>query len=67
MGARGGLEGDGVHAGDLGEHGAEVVHEPEGTLDRLLRLEGMDPAKPGILAAASLILGLYFMVQEPRG
>ena len=23
--------------------------------------------KPGILAATSLILGLYFMVQEPRG
>ena len=68
MGAGGGLEGHAVHPGDLAQELLGGVQHFQGPLDGLHRLEGgWSWVKPGWAAASSLIRGLYFMVQEPRG
>ncbi len=68
LGARRGLERDGVHAGDLGQVPRQLVHELEGALrQRLGAAWGCRRAKPARRAMSSLILGLYFIVHEPSG
>ena len=44
---------------------AQLIHQLQGPWTVSLPLVGMQAREPGRLAASSLILGLYFIVQEP--
>ena len=68
VGAGGRLQGGAREAGDLGQPAAQRVHQLERPLDQVLGLVGMQAAQARRGAATrSLILGLYFIVQEPSG
>ena len=62
-----GLEGHVVHAGDLAQQLLGGAQHFKGALDGGFRLQGWIFWNPSRAAASSLTLGLYFMVQEPRG
>lgn len=67
MGSCGGLEGDGIHAGDLTEQVLCPGQDGLSALDGVGGLEGVQTGKAGQGGGLLPSLGLYFMVQEPSG
>ena len=60
-----GRETDPLHAGDVLEHLLQLVHAGEKSLGS--GASGWRPRNSGNMAYALQALGLYFMVQEPKG
>ena len=61
------LERYSVESGDFFQHFLQGVHQVEVALNGFNRLERMGKGKTGQAAGYLLILGLYFIVQEPSG
>jgi hypothetical protein len=67
LGAGRRLKADGRQTGHFGQVVLQLVHQFQGPLAELLGQQGMGAGKPGRDAWRSLVLGLYFMVQDPSG
>jgi hypothetical protein len=61
-----GLEGPPLHAGDLAQQAGRFMEQAQVCLNCGLagQVQAQEPQEE---ARSSLILGLYFMVQDPRG
>ena len=67
LGAGRGMERHGVHAADLDQRLLELPQQLQRPLGGGVGGQRVQRAKPGIRAAHSSILGLYFIVHEPSG
>ena len=67
VGPSGGLEGHGAHAGDLAQQLPGLVEDFQASLDRLLRLEGMDLGEPGQGGHVLVNLGVVLHGAGPKG